>query len=117
RELSQSTHIEFKSLGKSKFGISDNLGKSNSNFFLRMFRKFFGKFFAFPQIEFIWLVKRKLEAENHIDLLITVAHPHAIHWAIPFVRKSNFQHWIADCGDPFMGDPLNFRAFYFKFLE
>jgi len=82
-ELAKETGISFKNLGVSRFGLQDNTSHKKNNFLLKLFAKVFRKPLAFPFIELTWLVKRKLDNEKNIDLLITLAHPHAIHWAIP----------------------------------
>lgn len=116
-EISNRTGIKFKSLGASKFGIVDNVGYRNKNLFFRAFAKLFGKYFAFPLIELTALTKKVLNKEERVDLLITIAHPHQIHWAIPSLKKTNYKTWIADCGDPFMGNPFHKHPFYFKYVE
>jgi hypothetical protein len=118
--LSKQTGITFKDLGKSRFGIIDNLGYYNKNIFYRAVNKFFGKFFEFPFIELIPMVSKALKKEGSIDYLITIAQPHTIHWGTShFLKKNkrNIKFWVADCGDPFMKDPFNSRPFYFKKLE
>lgn len=67
----------------------------------RLFRKL-----EFPDIEFMYRVKRVLENEKEVDLLISIANPHPIHWGCAKVRIKSLRNfpktWIADCGDPFM---------------
>lgn len=116
-EISNKTGIVFQSLGTSKFGIVDNVGSRNKNLFFRAFAKLFGKYFSFPLIELTALTKKILNKEDNIDLLITNAHPHQIHWSIPFLNKKNYKVWVADCGDPFMGNPFHKHPFYFKYVE
>ena len=59
-------------------------------------------------------------------MLISIANPHEIHWAIAkvwnFRGYDNFAKlWIADCGDPFMGQENNRfglkTPFYFGYME
>jgi hypothetical protein len=114
------TGVTFKNLGKSEFGISDNTGRYNRNIFYRAFSKFLGKYFEFPFIELMPMVNRALKKEGSIDYLITIAQPHTIHWGVStYLKKdkSTIKFWVADCGDPFMKDPFNFRPFYFKHYE
>jgi hypothetical protein len=54
--------------------------------------------------------------------MISIAVPYPVHWGIAWARKKNTpiaNTWIADCGDPFMGNKLeSFKyPFYFAFLE
>jgi hypothetical protein len=62
----------------------------------------------FPSIEFFFLVRRALRGMTGFDLVISIAAPHAIHWAVasrwpkdPSKRAAVV--WLADCGDPFYG--------------
>ena len=77
--------------------------------------------FNIPDIELALKVKNKLKKEQKIDLLISIAVPHSIHWGVAWFLKSNKENkincWMADCGDPFMGNPLQKTPFYFKYLE
>ncbi len=79
-------------------------------------------FLEYPDIELMFRVKRALEREKEYDLLISIAVPHAIHWGVALARidkSSVARTWIADCGDPFMGQENDTLAkpFYFSFLE
>lgn len=118
--IQNKTGINFKNLGNSHFGITDNLGNSNRNFIYRLIRKLIGRFIEFPLIELISMVNKSLKKEDNIDYLITIAYPHTIHWgAEKYVRKNKdkINFWIADCGDPFMGNPFLKKPFYFKSIE
>lgn len=118
-EYSQKTGIRFECLGKSKFGLADS--KIKFNIFQRAFTKFIGKkYFAFPQIELMGMVAKVLKKEGNIDYLISIAYPHSIHWGIArYMKKAPNQKnfWVADCGDPFMGNPFRKPPFYFERLE
>jgi len=75
-----------------------------------------------PVIEIMFKVAKKLKHENGFDLLISIAVPHPIHWGVAMARKNDKKIadcWIADCGDPYMGDTTDsFRKiFYFKYVE
>lgn len=67
-------------------------------------------------------VEQALKSESGYDLLITIAFPHYIHWAVGNLYKKGHKiakTWIADCGDPFMlsGTDANKPPFWFKPLE
>ena len=68
--------------------------------------RIFNRCFEFPEIEFKYRIKEILIAETEVDLLISIADPHHIHWGVARAKqKMNFgfpKKWIADCGDPFM---------------
>ena len=119
-KIQTETGVIFKNLGNSRFGISDNIGYCNRNITYRIIRKFVGKYFEFPLIELMPMVRKALKKEGDIDYLITVAYPHTIHWgAEKFIKKNKekIKLWVADCGDPFMGNPFMKKPFYFKRIE
>jgi hypothetical protein len=77
-------------------------------------------FFDFPHFLYMFKVIKALKKEDNYDLLISIAMPHSIHWGVAYVinkKKSLTSKWIADCGDPFMGNPFHKKAFFFKYLE
>ncbi|MBU4537185.1 MAG: hypothetical protein L6264_11705 [Weeksellaceae bacterium] len=87
----------------------------------RIIRKFFGRILHFPEIELSYHVYRVLRKETNIDALISIAVPYPIHWGVAvarqFNRKLKIKTWIADCGDPFMGNPIVQHPFYFRSVE
>lgn len=91
------------------------------NFCRRILGKLFKRLLAFPDIEFRYAIWPVLKKEKGVDLLITIAVPHPIHWGAALAKKKlkrNFpKYWIADCGDPFMYNPfINYPA-YFSRIE
>lgn len=78
--------------------------------------------FEYPGIEEMFSVKKILSKESGYDLMISFAVPYPVHWGVAWSRSGKHQiadKWIADCGDPYMGDVLDsFRKpFYFGYLE
>lgn len=78
--------------------------------------------FEYPAIEDMFKVRKVLRSEDGYDLLISFAVPYPVHWGVAWSRskgKRIADIWVADCGDPYMGDVLDsFRhPFYFKYLE
>ncbi|HLO60097.1 MAG TPA: hypothetical protein VK179_15215 [Bacteroidales bacterium] len=78
--------------------------------------------FEYPGIEDMLKVKKKLNDENGYDLMISFAVPYPVHWGVAWSRSRKHRiagTWVADCGDPYMGDVLDsFRKpFYFSFFE
>lgn len=119
-KISKETGIEFKNLGISRLGVPDNMGYMNNSYFAIAIRRLFGKMFMIPYIELMPMVKKALKREGSIDFLITIAHPHTIHWGTSSYVKKNknkIKFWVADCGDPLMGDPFNNYPTYFKYRE
>jgi hypothetical protein len=87
----------------------------------RAFNKIFGRLFDFPDIELSFKIPRIIYKENDTDCLITIAIPYSIHWGAAFAKSLSTKHfpktWIADCGDPYMGNEFRKPYFYFKFIE
>lgn len=80
------------------------------------------QFFDYPGIGICSTVKKAVRGESGYDLLVTVAVPHEIHWAVGKLYASGrrlARRWVADCGDPWMLCASNsFRPpFWFKHLE
>jgi hypothetical protein len=78
--------------------------------------------FEYPEIESVFMVKKILKNESGYDIMISFAVPYPVHWGVAWSRTKNHRiarKWIADCGDPYMGDVLDsFRKpFYFGYLE
>lgn len=73
-------------------------------------------------IQLIPLLKKALKEEKGYDALISVAVPYPIHWGVAKVRSRKnpiAKVWIADCGDPYMGQENDTfkRPFYFGWVE
>lgn len=112
--------VEVKSLGVSRFGLSNNEGVSRRNVLYKVIERYLGRFLEFPSCELINMTFRALKKERQIDMLITIAVPHTIHWGAAKFRKKypgSVHTWIADCGDPFMLNPFLHKPWYFKYVE
>jgi len=88
----------------------------------RAVSRIFQVLFEYPFIEEMFKVKRMLKKEGGYDLMISFAVPYPVHWGVAKARSHKrpiAKTWIADCGDPYMGDVLDsFRKpFYFGILE
>lgn len=88
----------------------------------RKFGRLLHLFFEYPNIELLFRLKKILPKYKNFDLMISIAVPHPIHWGVASVRsKKNpvASCWVADCGDPFMGNKLDSISppFYFKYFE
>jgi hypothetical protein len=78
--------------------------------------------FEYPNVELVFRISRALKKVSGFDLLISIACPHPVHWGVAKARSSTHRiadKWVADCGDPYMGDRADsFRKlFYFKYIE
>ena len=92
------------------------------NLLTRAIRRLLLMLFEYPAIEEMFKVKKLLKNETAYDLLISFAVPFPVHWGVAWARTKNHSiapTWIADCGDPYMGNTHDsFRKlFYFKYLE
>lgn len=114
--------IQIKSLGPLTYKAIQLNGKGPLLLVRRIFRRAIGLLFEYPGIELMFKVSRKLKKESGYDLLISIAVPYPIHWGVARVRSRRHKiatTWVADCGDPYMGettDSFN-KLFYFKYVE
>ena len=115
--------VIIKDLGKLKF---KKIRYDQQNKYLSLFnrgvRRLILQLFEYPDIELMFLVNKALKAERGYDLLISVAVPFPIHWGVAKALSKNkgiTKKWVADCGDPYMGNKSDsFRkVFYFKYIE
>ena len=98
---------------------------SGNLFFSKIFKGFariLSILIEYPGIEEMFLVKKILKHESGYDLMVSFAVPFPVHWGVAWSRTGSHKvatKWVADCGDPYMGDVLDsFRKpFYFKYLE
>jgi hypothetical protein len=96
--------------------------KNPFNILSRILSRILLTLFEYPGIEDMFRVRRMLRTESGYDLMISFAVPYPVHWGVAWARTGNHrisEVWVADCGDPYMGDVLDtFRKpFYFGFLE
>lgn len=119
-EFQKDTGIVVKNLGTSHFGLQDNSNNRSNNKLYKAFTRVAGRYFDFPKCELKNMTFNALVAESEMDLLITITHPHTIHWgAAKFVKKhpGAVKCWIGDCGDPYMLNPHTNYPWYFKYVE
>ena len=115
-------NLMIKNLGDLKWKGIDLKGDGRVLILRRGIRRVLLLLFEWPDIELMFRVSKILQNEHGYDLLISIAVPYPIHWGVAKARtKANkiADKWIADCGDPYMGDTADsFRKlFYFKYLE
>ena len=75
-----------------------------------------------PSLSSMRNVQQAVRGELGYDLLITIAVPHYIHWAVGKIYAKDHKiakTWVADCGDPFMLAETDTHKppFWFKPLE
>jgi len=119
-------NVIIEDLGKPKWKEVKLSGKGPVLLFKRALRRFSNLLFEYPNLEYYFKVKKALKkkrkAKEHYDMLISIAVPYPVHWGVASVwkKKNNIANtWVADCGDPFMGQENDtFKpAFYFKYVE
>src|SRR5690554_3495910 len=114
--------IIVKNLGPTKWSKINSDEKSvPPTFFEKVISKILKKPLEFPDIELMFKTNKVLKEESNIDLLVTIAIPFPIHWGAALFKskhKDRFpKTWIADCGDPYMGNGFIKHPFYFKYVE
>lgn len=89
----------------------------------RVINRILQVFLEYPNVKLMFVIYNKLKLANeNYDAIISLAMPHPIHWGVALARR-NYPNltkvWIADCGDPFMGQQNDtFKPmFYFKYIE
>ena len=76
-----------------------------SSIVARVGNRLMAQFFEYPSVKIIKPLISALKQESQYDLLISIAMPHSIHWAIGKLYASGkrlAKTWVADCGDPYM---------------
>jgi len=114
--------VKIKTWGYPKLPQIPISGNFLSVFILRILRRLMLLLFEYPDIEDMFHVKKALRYEEGYDLMISFAVPYPVQWGVAWSqtkRHSVAKTWLADCGDPFMGNVLDSfkHAFYFKYLE
>jgi glycosyltransferase involved in cell wall biosynthesis len=112
--------IAFKSLGNLTWAEPKAKGTGIIRLFWRVIVRMSLLLFEYPKIQLVFLVKKALKYETGYDVLISIAVPYPIHWGVASIwSKKIAKVWIADCGDPYMGQENDtFKpAFYFKWVE
>jgi hypothetical protein len=114
--------VKFKMWGKPLFAKVPDYKNRLLSFFSRGLSRILLTFFEYPEIESMFKVKKILKQEDSYNLMISFAVPYPVHWGVAWSRSEKHpiaDLWVADCGDPYMGDVLDsFRKpFYFRYLE
>ncbi len=115
-------NIRIHDLGKLKWKNVELKGGRIRLLFRRILKRILQVLFEYPDLELMFRVSKLLRFEKGYDVLISIAVPYPIHWGVAMAwdKKKNIAGtWIADCGDPYMGDRMDsFRKlFYFRYIE
>jgi len=118
----QEHKIKIKNIGRMLFGPLKNFVMGQKSILDFILEKMFRRLLEFPDIELMFKIPRILKTEKNIDLLISIAIPYPIHWGCALAKsmyKESFPGtWAADCGDPYMGNKVAKKPFfYFKYVE
>ena len=122
-EFCQQNNIHLIDLGPLKWRSFLNSNNKIINIVIRIINRLLLQLFEYPSIELMFRVRKALsKITAKYDLLITIAVPHTIHWGVSLIgskRRNLASCWVADCGDPFMGDRNDSfnKLFYFAWFE
>lgn len=119
-EFENKNNLRVKAFKKLNFIKKKTSGDEKHSFISKVLRELFRRLLFYPNIEFLYNIPKSLKKENNYDLLISIAAPHSIHWGCEKAMRKNqtlAKKWIADCGDPFMGNEHEKPPFYFEVLE
>ncbi|MBQ6253951.1 MAG: hypothetical protein IJK05_04790 [Bacteroidales bacterium] len=106
-EVERSCGLKVKNLGVSRNGLKDSEGYRRKCLVSSVIKNAIGEYALFPGSDFLGMVKKALAAEGKTDLIISIAAPHAIHWAVArYIDRAKVKTWVADSGDPFMLNPF-----------
>ena len=88
----------------------------------RFSKRVLSQFLEYPYSRLLFSIPKAVAQEAGYDMLITIAMPHPIHWAVgKMYTKGNrlAKTWVADCGDPYMfcGTNQYNHPFYFAKQE
>ena len=93
-----------------------------TNKLFKIIRFILNYLFLFPDIQLTSFLKKELNNYSGFNLLISIAVPYPVHWGVALAKKQNSElckTWVADCGDPFMGNEESMfkRPFYLHCVE
>ena len=117
-EFSKSHNLIIKDFVQGKW--KDYSKKRNQ--FIKVLRKIIEVLFLYPDIQLTPLLSKALKNEKDFDLLVSIAVPYPVHWGVAIAKQKNqklAKVWVADCGDPFIGNKEQKfgHPFYFRFVE
>lgn len=113
------TGVEVVDIGTPSIAVRNSDGKLQLPLWKLGLIFLFRRFLDFPDILLMRKVKKAILNQGEFDMLITVAVPFSIHWGAAMIRSEErkFTTWVSDCGDPYMGNTMGSKMFYFKYVE
>jgi hypothetical protein len=113
--------LKIRNIGRMFFAKFNSDGTQRRTLIDRILNKLLNSLLEFPDIELMFKIPKIIESEKNVDLLISIAIPYPIHWGCALSKSKTKQYfpkiWVADCGDPYMGNQFGSHFFYFKYLE
>lgn len=96
--------------GSTNLLYENSFGKRKLPIIITVLRRIISIILDIDNISIFWAIKRnkslRLELQNS-DVILSITAPHGINWALASVLENyNSIRWIADCGDPYMGNPF-----------
>lgn len=121
-QFAKENNIRFVDLGKMKWKVPSFGNKGFGYILTRTAVRLLQLSIEYPDLELVFKLRKVLRTLHGFDLLISVAVPYPIHWGVASIWTSKTKiakTWVADCGDPYMGERTDtFRKwFYFKYVE
>ena len=115
-------NINFTMWGRDRFSKVPIFKGKIGNIVNRAASRILQILFEYPAIEDMFKVRNLLKSESGYDLIISFAVPFPVHWGVASARTKTHPiaiRWIADCGDPYMGNTNDTfgKAFYFRYME
>lgn len=121
-ELADEYGVKLIDLGYAKWPEIPTTWRGNSRLALRALRRGLLQALEYPEIELAFRIPRALAHVDYHDILISIAAPHPVHWGVARAARRGrlpARVWLADCGDPYMGQENDSFSplFYFKYAE
>jgi hypothetical protein len=121
-QFARENNIRFVDLGKMKWKVPSFGNKGFGYILTRSAVRLLQLSIEYPDLELVFKSRKVLRKLHGFDLLISIAVPYPIHWGVASIwsRKNKIaKTWVADCGDPYMGERTDTfkKWFYFKYVE
>lgn len=116
-DYEKETKVKMKNI-RTILPVTSNDSVSHPNIINRLLYHYLHRVALYPEIELMYRIKSIIRKERNVDLLITIAFPHTIHFGAARAKKKCPKlfpkQWIADCGDPFVLNPMQKTPHYFE---
>lgn len=114
--------LTLKMWGKTRFKTVPPFRNNLLNWVSRAINRSLLMLFEYPSIEDFFQVIGMLKYERSYNLMISFAYPYPVHWGVAYARSMENRIsdiWVADCGDPYMGEQTDSfkKLFYFRYIE